>query len=41
MADAILDRIVHDGYDINIAPIDPSKDISMREFYGLARRLIK
>ena len=35
LADAILDRIVHDGYIINIQPIDPSKDISMREIYGL------
>ena len=35
LADAILDRIVHDGYIINIQPMDPSKDISMREIYGL------
>lgn len=35
LADAILDRIVHDGYIINIQPVDPSKDISMREIYGL------
>lgn len=35
LADAILDRIVHDGYSINIEPIDPSKDISMREVYGI------
>lgn len=35
LADAILDRIVHDGYVINIEPIDPSRDISMREVYGL------
>ena len=41
LADAILDRIVHDGYDINITPIDPKKDISMREVYGLARKLKK
>ena len=41
LADAILDRIVHDGYDINIVPVDPNRDISMREVYGLARRLIK
>lgn len=35
LADAILDRIVHDAYKINIESIDPSKDISMREVYGL------
>lgn len=35
LADAILDRIVHDGYSINIEPTDPSRDISMREVYGL------
>ena len=37
LADAILDRIVHDGYSITIEPIDPSKDISMREVYGLEK----
>ncbi len=37
LADAILDRIVHDGYVINIEAIDPSKDISMREIYGLSK----
>ncbi len=35
LADAILDRIIHDGYSIDIEPIDPSRDISMREVYGL------
>lgn len=35
LADAILDRIVHDAYKINIESIDPTKDISMREVYGL------
>ena len=35
LADAILDRIIHDGYEINIESIDPTKDISMREVYGL------
>ena len=35
LADAILDRIVHDAYMIDIIPVDPSKDISMREVYGL------
>ncbi|WP_054876829.1 IS21-like element helper ATPase IstB, partial [Oxobacter pfennigii] len=31
LTDAILDRIVHDAYKINIESIDPTKDISMRE----------
>jgi DNA replication protein DnaC len=35
LADAILDRIVHDAYKINIEYIDPSKDMSMREVFGL------
>ena len=35
LSDAILDRIVHTAYTINIEPLDPAKDISMREFYGL------
>lgn len=35
LADAILDRIVHDSYRINIESIDPNRDISMREIYGL------
>jgi hypothetical protein len=39
LADAILDRIVHDAYKINIESIDPSKDISMREVYGLDKSL--
>ncbi|PKM79755.1 MAG: AAA family ATPase [Firmicutes bacterium HGW-Firmicutes-13] len=39
IADAILDRIVHDAYKINIESIDPSKDISMREVYGLDKTL--
>lgn len=39
IADAILDRIVHDAYKINIESIDPSKDISMRELYGLDKSL--
>lgn len=37
LTDGILDRIVHDAYRIEIEPIDPSKDISMREIYGLPR----
>ncbi len=36
LADAILDRIIHDGYVIDIVPIDPVKDMSMCEVYGLS-----
>ena len=39
LADAILDRIVHDAYKINIESIDPSRDFSMREVYGLDKQL--
>lgn len=39
LADAILDRIIHDAYKINIESIDPTKDISMREVYGLDKTL--
>lgn len=39
LADAILDRVVHDGYKINIESIDPAKDISMREVFGLDKHL--
>ncbi len=39
LADAILDRIVHDSYKINIESIDPTKDLSMREVYGLDKTL--
>lgn len=39
LADAILDRIVHDAYKINIESIDPTKDVSMREVYGLDKSL--
>ena len=39
LADAILDRIVHDSYKINIESTDPTKDISMREVYGLDKSL--
>lgn len=35
LADAIMDRIVYDAYKINIESIDPSKDISMREVFGM------
>jgi DNA replication protein DnaC len=39
LADAILDRIVHDSYKINIEYIDSTKDHSMREVYGLNQSL--
>lgn len=39
LADAILDRIVHNSYKINILSIDSTKDISMREVYGLDKNL--
>ena len=39
LADAILNRIVHDAYTINIFSLDPAKDISMREVYGLDKAL--
>lgn len=35
LADAIMDRITHDSYKIDIESADPSKDISMRKVYGL------
>ena len=35
LADAIMDRISYDSYKIDIESTDPSKDISMRELYGL------
>lgn len=35
LADAILDRIMYDGYQINIESVDPGKDLSMREVYGI------
>ena len=35
LADAIMDRISYDSYKIDIESTDPSKDISMREIYGL------
>ena len=35
LADAIMDRISYDSYKINIVGIDSTKDISMREVYGL------
>ncbi|MGN6710285.1 ATP-binding protein [Anaerocolumna jejuensis] len=39
LADAILDRIVHNSYIINIEPIDPSKDKSIREVYGMDKTI--
>lgn len=39
LADAILDRIVHDAYKINIESVDPTKDMSMREVYGIDKSL--
>lgn len=39
LADAILDRIAHDSYRINIRGIDAEHDISMREVYGLDKSL--
>ena len=35
LADAIMDRISYDSYKIDIEYVDPEKDISMREVYGL------
>ena len=35
IADAILDRIVHDSYLIEIQYIDNEHDKSMREIYGI------
>ena len=39
MAEAILDRIKHDAYKINIIPADPTNYRSMREVYGLDQSL--
>lgn len=41
LADAIMDRIIYDAYKINIKSIDPSKDISMREVYGIDQNMIQ
>lgn len=35
LAEAILDRIIHDAYDIRIEAINPDNDISMREVYSV------
>ena len=39
LADAIIDRIAHDSYRINITSIDTEHDRSMREVYGLDKEL--
>ena len=41
LADAIMDRIIYDAYKINIESIDPSKDISMREIYGIDQNIVQ
>ncbi len=41
LADAIMDRITYDSYKISIESADPSKDISMREVYGLDPELAR
>lgn len=35
LAEAIIDRIKHDAYKINIIPVNPTNYCSMREVYGL------
>ncbi len=39
LTDSILDRIIHNAYTIGIRRSDPHKDISMREIYGLDKKL--
>ena len=39
LADAIIDRIAHDSYRINITNIDAEHDISIRDVYGLDKML--
>jgi len=39
LADAIIDRIAHDSYQINITSIDAEHDRSMREVYGLGKSI--
>lgn len=39
LSEAILDRIKHDAYKINIIPTDPTNYRSMREVYGLDQSL--
>lgn len=35
LTDAIMDRIAFDSYKIPIESLDPNRDVSMREVYGL------
>ena len=37
IADAVLDRIVHDSYTIEIRSADQENQTSMREIYGLSK----
>lgn len=39
LADAILDRIMHNSYRVHIQSADTAKDVSMREVYGLDKSL--
>jgi DNA replication protein DnaC len=39
LAEAIIDRVIHDSYIINITSIDAEHDMSMREVYGLDKAL--
>ena len=39
LTDSILDRIIHIAYTIDIRSSDPHMDISMREIYGLDKKL--
>lgn len=41
LADVIMDRIIYDAYKINIESIDQSRDISMREVYGIDQNMIQ
>ena len=37
IADAVLDRIVHDSYTIEVCAADQEQQTSMREVYGLQK----
>lgn len=39
LTDSILDRIIHNAYTIDIRRSDPNKDFSLREVYGLDKKL--
>lgn len=41
VADAILDRIVHNSHNIEIQYIDKEHDRSMREIYGIESQIKK